>query len=75
MKDHRRNNNAGDIKQRYNNFKDYTSTSFAKDIERTVGLIPEDGDEVTVKDLRSALTTRGYVKRLCRQSDKRSRQQ
>lgn len=54
-KDHRRNKISGDLIARYNDFKDYQSSALAKDIERTIELIPENGTEVAVKDLKKAM--------------------
>lgn len=54
-RDHRRNGIQGDIFTRYNEYKDFTSSRLARDVERTVNLLPSNGEEVAVKDLRNAL--------------------
>ncbi len=61
----------GDSIQRYNDFNEYRKTTLAKDVERTVDLIPDYG-EITVKDLRSALTSsfamsKGYANKVIKE--------
>lgn len=64
-KEHRRNTISGDLYQRYNDYKSYQDTQFARDVERTVSLLPESGEEVAVKDLKKAL-----VKEWCMEGDR-----
>lgn len=60
-KDHRRNTIAGDLYQRYNDYKSYQDTQFARDVERTVSLLPQSGEEIAVKDLKNALVNQWYM--------------
>jgi hypothetical protein len=69
--DYRRNKGKGDIYQKYNNFKDWSNTAMAKDVERTIDLIPYF-NEISVKNFRSALTstfamTRDYADKVIKE--------
>lgn len=59
-KDTRRNTVTGDLYQRYNDFRDYSSSQFSRDVDRVVNLLPDSGEEVAVKDLKHALQKEWY---------------
>lgn len=58
-KDPRRNNVKGDLVQRYQDYKKYSSSQLSRDVEKVVKLLPQD-QEVQIKDLRSGLNSYGF---------------
>lgn len=60
-REHRKNVSSGDVFERYNDFKSYQDTQFARDVERTVSLLPDSGEEVAVKDLKTSLVREWYL--------------
>jgi hypothetical protein len=54
-KENRRNNFRGDINYRYNNYNNYKETTLARYVEKAVNLLPTNGTEIRVKDLKQSL--------------------
>lgn len=57
--DHRKNNNVGDLKMRYENYRSWSNSKLANDVEKAVQLVPT-GIEISVRDLKTGLKKYGY---------------
>ncbi|MGA7978144.1 MAG: hypothetical protein WB975_12990 [Nitrososphaeraceae archaeon] len=46
------------MKQKYDNWQSYKDTKIAKDSQRVLSLLPNDGTELQVKDIKAALVSK-----------------
>ena len=59
-KDPRRDNTRGDLMTRYQSYRNYTESQLSRDVRKVVSLLPEDGTEIQIKDLRAGLNAYGF---------------